>query len=102
MHLFGLSLFLFPTLYIQGDRNVPAGYTSLTVFLDKPIVLTLADQETVFDMLTADAARDEEAYAQLMASRGEGEEGPDLRQPFAVPLDCVDRGTEPHSTCMAR
>ncbi|GFR69771.1 F-box only protein 31 [Elysia marginata] len=89
-------------LKVTGDPNVPAGYSSLTIHLDKPIMLTLADQESVYDMLRADHARDEESYAELLASRQEGGEGSDMRQPFAIPYDCMDRGAQPPSTCMAR
>ncbi|RUS73836.1 hypothetical protein EGW08_018404 [Elysia chlorotica] len=92
-HLVGLK--------ITGDSNVPAGYPSLTVFLDKPVVLTLADQESVFDILADDEAREPEAYVELLAPR-QGAEGPDLRQPFAVPMDCFDRGAQYPSTCMGR
>ncbi|GFO07016.1 hypothetical protein PoB_003352100 [Plakobranchus ocellatus] len=93
-HLIGLK--------ITGDPNVPAGNASLIVHLDKPILLSLADQETIFDMITAAEAREEGDHANLVLPNQEGGELPDMRQPFAVPLDCLDRRGEPPRTCMAR
>ena len=60
------------------------------------------DQETVFGMLAADVARDEESYAELASAIREGGEASDMRQPFVVPPDCLDRSLESPNTCMAR
>ncbi|XP_035824214.1 F-box only protein 31 isoform X2 [Aplysia californica] len=86
-------------LKIVGDPNVPAGYVSLHVSLDKPIILSGADQTTVYQLIEMDETRNEESYHELLCSN---DNNPDLRQPFMVPHDCFERSNVAQNSCLAR
>ncbi|BFZ12792.1 hypothetical protein BsWGS_15831 [Bradybaena similaris] len=87
-------------LKIVGDPNVPAGNVSVQVFLNKPIILSESDQESVLEMLRIDEQRSEGSFGELLNVNNNS---PDfLRQPFIIPEDCFDRGQECPNTCLAR
>jgi len=82
-------------LKISGDPNVPAGYTSIHVSLDKPIILSESDQESIDQMLEADRSRPEQKYLDLLNSNI------DTEQPFCNPVSWGQDNSFPNK-CMAR
>ncbi|CAG5131597.1 unnamed protein product, partial [Candidula unifasciata] len=89
-------------LKIVGDPNVPAGNVSVRVFLDKPVVLSESDQQSVLEMLRADEQRSQESFMELLNANINNNNPDLLRQPFIIPEDCFDRGQESPNICLAR
>lgn len=91
--------FILEGLKISGDPNVPAGNISVEVYLDKPVILGIEDQDSIEAMILADISRDEANYQALLNTSNNNL---NTRQPFALPSGVMDRSENVPPTCAAR
>ncbi|XP_059147764.1 F-box only protein 31-like isoform X2 [Physella acuta] len=91
--------FVIEGLKISGDPNVPAGNVSVTIFLKKPMVLTLDDQQSLDSLLEADSRLTDASFQALFNANSLNT---DQRQPFSLPFQVFDQFEALPNFCLAR